>query len=172
MGKSQAAKQRDILANQETIIGYLPKPPTRLANVPKGTPARKSWHVERRQVVATVLEALAGHGEPRLVGLVGGSGSGKTTAASEIVRSARAREAFSDGIVWLTVGEGGKGRLQSLMIQLAQMVHKDVGGSVGRCPTVSEDGSAYVKQWIAKGRGGKPLEPCSSGQRVGEGSRV
>eukprot|EP00752_Nemacystus_decipiens_P013300 g11780.t1 len=158
MGKSQATKQRDILANQEIILGRLPQPPTKLASVPKGTPARKSWHVQRGQVMETVFELLAGNQESRLVGLVGGSGSGKTTVASEIVRNVRVREAFCDGIVWLTIGEGAEGRLQSLMIHLARTVHKDIGGSVGRCPAVAEDGVAYVKQWIERGRGGKPFK--------------
>ncbi|CAN0553895.1 unnamed protein product, partial [Laminaria digitata] len=35
--------------------------------------------------------------------LVGHSGSGKTTAASYIVRSTGTRQAFHDGIVWLPV---------------------------------------------------------------------
>ncbi len=157
IGKRQAAKQDAILANQEMILGHLPVPPAKLAKVPKGAPARKSWHVERRHVVDTVLRALAGGGETRLVGLVGGSGSGKTTAASEIVRSTRVREAFSDGIVWLPFGEGVKDRLESIMQQLACAVYKDIGGSVGLRPAESEDGAAYVKRVVARGDRGNRL---------------
>eukprot|EP00903_Cladosiphon_okamuranus_P014799 g13708.t1 len=168
MGKSQAETQRDILANQAAILDHLPMPPAKLASIPKGMPAPKSWHVVRQQVMDSVFGALAGDGEARLVGLVGGSGSGKTTAASEIVRSRRLREAFSDGIVWLTFGEGAKGHLQSSMLQLARIVHKDIGGSVGRFPTVAEDGAAYVKRWIEKGAGGKPLRCLLAADNVWE----
>lgn len=92
------------------------------------------------------------------VGLVGNSGSGKTTAASNIVRSTEMLEAFSDGIVWLTVNTGAKERLPSLMLQLARMVYEDIRGSVGDPPAVSEDGAAYVKQYMEKGHGGKELK--------------
>ncbi|CAM9777803.1 unnamed protein product, partial [Laminaria digitata] len=39
-----------------------------------------------------------------MIGLVGASGAGKTTAAAEILRSAEVLEFFSDGVVWLSVG--------------------------------------------------------------------
>ena len=64
----------------------------------------------------TVFRALTVGTEPKVVGLVGPSGSGKTTAASAIVRGTEAREAFSDGILWLTVNKGARGRLPSLML--------------------------------------------------------
>ena len=158
MGKREAAKQEEILANQEILLGQLPKPPANLANVPKGAPAHISWHVERRGVMDTVFKALTGGTGPRLVGLVGDSGSGKTTAASEIVRSIEVREAFSDGVVWLTVNNDAKGRLSSLMLQLARMVYEDVGGSVGSAPRESDDGAAYVKQRMTRGQADRGLK--------------
>eukprot|EP00752_Nemacystus_decipiens_P012273 g10879.t1 len=147
-----------ISTSQEMMMGSLPKSPTKLANVPIATPTLKSWHVERHHVTHTVLEALTGDGGPRLVGLVGDSGSGKTTAASEIVRSTEARTAFLDGILWLTVNEGAGRNLPSLMLQLARMVYEDILESVGRRPAESNDGTAYIKQRICAGHGGKGLK--------------
>ena len=178
MNKSYAAKQEEMLANQKRCqrrqnylkirqdslkirqedFRGLPKPPARLAKVPKGTPASKSWHVERHQVMEQTFEALTEDGGPRLVGLVGDSGSGKTTAASDIVRSTEVREAFHDGIVWLSVNKGANKRLPSLMAQLARMVFETIGGSVGRPPATSDDGAAYIKQRMEKGHVGKGLK--------------
>lgn len=157
MGKSQAARQEEILANQQVIIGRL-KPASKLVKVPKGTPIRKSWHVERRQVMENVLEALTNLDGPRLVGLVGNSGAGKTTVASEIVRSARVREAFPGGILWLSVNTGAKERLPSLMLQLARMVHREIEDSVGRPPATSEDGVTYIKQRVERAHERKGLK--------------
>ncbi|CAM9248138.1 unnamed protein product [Ectocarpus sp. 4 AP-2014] len=85
MAQNQAAARQELLANQEIIIDRLPKQPIKKADVPQGTPTRKSWHVERRHLMKTVVEALTDEAGPRLVGLVGDSGAGKTTAASEIL---------------------------------------------------------------------------------------
>lgn len=158
MGKKQEGNHEELLANTETILRQLPKPPAKVANVPKGTPAHKSWHVERRNVTETVFQALDADGGPHLVGLVGDGGAGKTTAASAIVSSTEVREAFSDGIVWLPVNEGAQENLPCLMLQLAQMVFEDIGGSVGRRPSGSDDGLAYVKQQVENGHGGKGLK--------------
>ena len=116
---------------------------------------RKSWYVERRNVVDKVFKTLTGGTGPRLVGLVGASGSGKTTTASEIVRTAQVREAFSDGIVWLSANDGARGRLHALTLQLARMVFEDIMGSVGRRPSESEDPAAYVKTCMKMAHGGK-----------------
>lgn len=166
MDKSHAARQEIILTNhrsfkrrQEELGERLPKPPARLAKVPKGTPASKSWHVERRQVMEKAFEALTEGGGPRLVGLVGDSGSGKTTAESDIVRSTEVRKAFHDGIVWLSINKGADKRLPSLMMQLARMVFESIGGSVGFPPAISDDGAAYIKQRMEEGHVGK-LPKC------------
>ncbi|CAM9324987.1 unnamed protein product [Ectocarpus sp. 13 AM-2016] len=161
MANKQAASQEQILENQSKILDHmaqLSKTQAKLTKVPKGTPARKSWYVERRYVMDTVFEGLASDGGPRLVGLVGGSGSGKTTVASATVRSTKVQEAFSDGIAWLSVNDGAKERLSSLMLQLARVVYEDIGCSVGRRPTSSDDCAAYIRQRMKKGTGGKKLK--------------
>lgn len=43
-----------------------------------------------------------------MVGLVGDSGVGKTTVASDVVRSTWVLEAIPDGVVWPAVNEGAK----------------------------------------------------------------
>ncbi|CAN0356115.1 unnamed protein product [Ectocarpus sp. 8 AP-2014] len=108
--------------------------------------------------MATVLDALNGSDRACVVALAGYSGSGKTTVAAEIVRSTEVREAFSDGIVWLPVNEGAKERLPSLMLQLARMVHEEIGGSVGRVPSASEDSATYIKQRLEEGHKGRGLK--------------
>lgn len=153
----QAANHEEVIANQHSILQRLPKPPTKLAQVPKGTPIRKSWYVERSHVMGTVLDALTGDGGPCLVGLVGDSGSGKTTAASLIVRSTKVRETFSDGIIWLSINADVQESLPSLMLRLACMVYEDIGGGVGHRPAAPDDGAAYIKQRLEKDRSGQRL---------------
>lgn len=114
--KNLATRQEQLLESRSQSRPTQPK----LAKIPKGTPTHKSWQVSRHQVDKVVLEALVGNNDtPRLVGLVGDSGAGKTTAASAIVRSTRLREASCDGVLWLSVNAGAKERLPSLMLQLA-----------------------------------------------------
>ncbi|CAM9661379.1 unnamed protein product, partial [Pylaiella littoralis] len=140
---TQAVTGCYVLADLDIVMTNIPKPPPKVATVPRGTPARKSWHVERRQVMEAVLEALTGGGGPRLAGLFGASGSGKTTAAAEFVRSPKALETFDDGVMWLS---------------LARMVHDDIGGSMGRRPVAADDGAAYIKERMENGHGGKGLK--------------
>lgn len=101
-----------------------------------------------------VCEYLCRDQEPQLVGLVGGSGSGKTTAASEIIRSTRVRE-FFDGVLWLSVDQGACDRVPLLMQHLAKALHQDVRGSVGRPPAGADDGVAYVRKLVQGGNGGR-----------------
>lgn len=154
--KSLATKQEQLL--QMHPQGQPPRPAAKLAEVPKGTPAQKSWHVNRQHVVDAVLEALSDEDAdaPHLVGLVGDSGAGKTTAASEIVRSSGLRGAFPDGVLWLSVNAVAKERLPSLMLRLAREVHESIEGSVGPPPGASDDGAAYIKRRMDGGaaRGG------------------
>eukprot|EP00903_Cladosiphon_okamuranus_P021305 g19576.t1 len=158
---NQEVNQQQLLANQDEMlerIRNLSRTLVKLAKVPDGVPVRKTWYVERRDVMETVLEELTYGGLPRLVALVGDSRAGKTTAASETVRSKEVRETFSDGIVWLTVNEGSKDRLPFLMTQLARMVFGGIGGRVGCPPAEPGDGVAYVKTCMEKGHGGGGLK--------------
>eukprot|EP00903_Cladosiphon_okamuranus_P018330 g16862.t1 len=143
-----------LATRQEQLLESRPAQP-KLAKIPKGTPAQKSWHVHRRQVDEVVFEALTGDGAPRLVGLVGDSGAGKTTAASALVRSTRLREAFFDGVLWLSVNAGAKERLPSLMLQLARMEYELVEGSVGQPPRASDDVAAYIRYRMEGAHGGR-----------------
>lgn len=152
------SNQADALTEQDAMtLARQPRPPPKLADVPPGAPARRTWLVERKQATDSALEKLCREDGPAVVGLVGDSGCGKTTAASEIVRSTAALEFFSDGVVWLPVDDGAKDRLPSLMLRLARMVHEELGGCMGRAPTASEDGAAYVREQVRRGRLGRGL---------------
>lgn len=142
----------------QRALNLVQKTPAKLAKIPQGTSIRKSWHVERLHVMGSVFAALNDGTGPRLVGLVGDSGAGKTTAASEIVRSTEVREAFSDGILWLAVDRCAKERLPWLMLQLARMVYEDIGSSLGPGPTHLDDEASYIKQFMDKGHGGGGLK--------------
>lgn len=120
-----------------------------------GAPVSSDWHVERKVVGEIVYSGLKRTGRPRVVGLVGGSGSGKTTAALQVAKCPQVREYFSGGILWLSVGADAKDRLPSLMQQLSQMVHEGVMGGVGSAPTTTDDHVAYVSELMDGSHGGK-----------------
>lgn len=84
--------------DRKSIMEWILQSQAKLAAVPQSTPTHKSWHFERRQMMAKVVEVLAGDGGPRLVGLASISGSGKTTAAAEVLRSLKVLENVSDGV--------------------------------------------------------------------------
>ncbi|CAM9492185.1 unnamed protein product, partial [Ectocarpus sp. 8 AP-2014] len=70
---------------------------------------------------------LGDHEEPRMVGLAGPTGCGKSTVTSLVVARADVRAYFRDGIVWLPVrGKGAEHRLPDLMLLLANMVYETV----------------------------------------------
>lgn len=70
--------------------------------------------------------------EPRMVGLAGPAGCGKSTAASLVIAREDARGHFYDGVVWLAVGgKGAKRRLPELMLRLANMVYETVRSKSG-----------------------------------------
>lgn len=143
---------------QDEVLRRLPHLTSKLADIPIDTPARPSWHVTRARVMLEAREALCRHNGGRLVGLTGESGSGKTTAASELVRSTEVRKFFADGVVWLSVNDGAKDRLPSLMMQLATRVHEHIWGGVGPRPLGSDDPVTYIKERMAKGRAGHELK--------------
>lgn len=139
---------------QEDMVSKLS---SELVSVPRTTPECKPWHVERAGVIDATCERIQCVDGPRVVGLIGCSGSGKTTVASQVVRRTEVRALFSDGIVWLPVGASGKARLRSLMFQLSETVHEVVMGSEGRAPTASEDHAAYIKRLMEGGHDGQGL---------------
>lgn len=142
--------------------------------MPKGKPAEQSWHVARDRVVSAVYEHLSSGQTPQVVGLVGRSGSGKTTCAASIVgepkggssrrqnetgdqmlrRLNRVREHFSDGVVWLRVGRGAGSaeRVPALMSHLARTVFEELahsyGFAPGASPTDPRDGSAFIRGFV------------------------
>lgn len=154
----------------------------KLAPVPWGAPVTAHWHVVRNNVVDAVRGKLCDPEGPWMVGIVGQSGSGKTTAATAIVsdnvgkvlpcncethkaareRVEQVRRYFHDGVLWLRVGRGAgmKSNLPSLILQLATMVNETLTDNCdpGRAPTNQEGGTAtveFVRKKVASGNGGK-----------------
>ncbi len=93
--------------------------------------------------------------EPRVVGLAGPAGCGKSTAAAMVVAREDVRGYFHEGVVWLPVGgRGAKDRIPQLMLRLANLVYdtlvkKSSGSSAPppRKPCVAADrqnGLAYI----------------------------
>lgn len=138
-------------------------PPTAVfkrAAVPKGTPVHQTWHLTRSCVMRYVHEALCCYSKILcLVGLVGDSGSSKTTVASEFVLCVVVQQRFSHDIVWLPVNDGAKVRLSWLMLKLATKVCEEGSGSNGDNPaTPRVDPTHYIESrmrgnpWEAKRR--------------------
>lgn len=125
--------------------------------MPYNIPASKGWRVNRTALITSACTGLQRDKEPRVVGLVGLSGAGKTTAASQIVKTAEVLKFFSDGIVWLPGDGGNQSRAPALMLQLAKTVHEDVMGRICRAPAAEEDLAAYVKGRMDARHGGRGL---------------
>lgn len=111
----------------------------------------------------TVFTSLLREEGPRLVGLVGGSGSGKTTAAAEIVRSTEVLEFFSDGVLWLSADEGTTNhqQLPPLMQQLVAMAQENIGGLLrgeNSSPRPDFDDSADAAAFVKEVFGGSSRE--------------
>lgn len=123
------------------------------------TPARKDWHVERSDIIDSVYDTFRGDGRPQVLGLVGDSGSGKTTVASQIVRSKEVLEFFCDGIVWLSIGVNAKDRLPALIQHVSMSCQSQQGTprEVGPAPTPtwSEQLLEYVGDVVDGTRGRK-----------------
>lgn len=108
--------------------------------------------------------------EPRMVGLAGPGGAGKSTVASMVIARREVRASFHNGLIWLQVGQGAKDRLPALMLDLAEMVYKTVMKKTCRPPKKasvevktdrgaahtagvgidSEDGAAYVWEVVGE----------------------
>lgn len=145
-----------------------------VASVPKDKPGESSWHVARDHIVDAVYEHLSTGQEPQVVGLVGRSGSGKTTSAASVVgeprgdsprrenetrdqmlrRRNRVREHFSSGVVWLRVGKGAgvANRIPALMSRLATKVYEELADSYGYAPGASPtgpgNGTTFIREFV------------------------
>lgn len=144
----------------------LPQEPRRVADltprikVPPGAPRIRDWHVERKAVVAVLCDHLDIRGsgssskEPRLVGLAGPGGSGKSTVASMVIAREDVRASFHKGVLWLPVGQGARDRLPGVMFRLAVAVYETVRSKTCRPPRKAgvgmdaEDGAAYIKEVV------------------------
>lgn len=146
-----------------------------MADLPRGIPATKAWHVERPVVTEEVREHLALSGSsttPGLVGLVGPSGAGKTTVAAMTVRNAVVRQFFCQGMLWLSVGEHAMERVPTIMSKLATKLWEQIFGKTERSPVQAvifgadtcqdskdedgasdrnaEDGAGYIAKLVRK----------------------
>lgn len=153
--------------------------------MPNGRPADKAWHVVRERLVREVSAGLAMGDGPGLVGLVGRSGSGKTTCAAAVIgvpvlytsrgceehgqalgAPACVRARFCDGVVWLRVGKGAGSadRLPEMMRKLAATVHSEILGSArfrpGASPQNPLDGSAYIREALSGDSDGRGSKRC------------
>ncbi|CAN0339264.1 unnamed protein product, partial [Ectocarpus fasciculatus] len=88
--------------------------------IPSGAPRIPDWYVKREAVVSEACDRLGignstsvSSDEPRMVGLAGPSGVGKSTAAAMVVGRADVRAHFHKGVLWLQrcrpVREAGSG---------------------------------------------------------------
>ncbi|CAM9948105.1 unnamed protein product [Pylaiella littoralis] len=128
--------------------------------VPPGTPRIRDWYVERKTVEAEVCDLLdvsssgSSSEEPRMVGLAGPGGAGKSTVASMVIAREDVRASFHKGVLWLPVGQGAKERLPSVMFRLAVAVYETVLSKTYRPPRKAgvgmdpEDGVAYIQEVV------------------------
>ena len=125
-----------------------------------GSPRIREWYVERGAVVSDACDGLGVGGsydvyqEPRMVGLGGPGGAGKSTVASMVVARPNVQMSFRKGVLWLPVGKGAKDRLEALMFDLAFMVYETVMQKRCRPPRKAnvqintEDGAAYIREVV------------------------
>ncbi|CAM9914590.1 unnamed protein product, partial [Ectocarpus sp. 8 AP-2014] len=127
--------------------------------IPSEAPRIQHWYVKREAVVSEACDRLGvgnstsdSSEEPRMVGLAGPSGVGKSTAAAIVVGREDVRAHFHKGVLWLQVEQGAKRRLPELMTRLAGMVYQTV--MLKRCRPLRkagsendpEDGAAYIRE--------------------------
>lgn len=145
---------------QTTVTKLLqPLPAPKQAKVPNGTPIRQSWYVPRKRALEEVRDSLSHNGRPRMVGLVGGSGAGKTTMACEVAWDEGVRDFFSDGVLWFPVNKDAKDNLRQLMEKLATMVYENIMGYSGNERGDSEDSASYINEQMSE-KDGKPGLKC------------
>lgn len=96
--------------------------------------------------------------EPRMVGVAGPSGVGKSTVASMVLAREDVRASFWKGVLWLQAGQGAEARLPDLMLRLADMVYKTVMLEQCSPPREAglddepEDGAAYIQEVLSESR--------------------
>lgn len=135
-----------------------PAQPTKVAPKPRGLPVAEHWHITRESKVKETVAALFLNDRHEefpvgVVALVGPGGAGKTRVAATVARSDQVRTFFCDGILWMSVGDGAIDRLQTLILQVAEMMHGQVMGGKGRpppeasfpCPAV---GASYIRRMV------------------------
>ena len=130
-----------------------------MVRIPAEAPTIRDWYVERNTMVAKVCDRLGvgrstheSSEEPRVVGLAGPRGVGKSTVASMVVARQDVHAFFHMGVLWLQVGQGAKDHLSELMLRLADMVYETVMLKECRAPREAgldsepEDGVAYIRE--------------------------
>lgn len=136
------------------------------AKIPAAAPRIRVWYAERAAIVAEACDRLCPSNDsdtagdansPRIVGLAGPGGAGKSTVASMVVAREDVRVFFRSGILWLPVGRGANHRLPELMLSVAKMVYEVVLEEKVRPPLMpafggsSEDGIAYIREVVGQG---------------------
>ncbi|CAB1116775.1 unnamed protein product [Ectocarpus sp. CCAP 1310/34] len=157
---------KNIERGIKSVLQQLPAPQAERdqAPEPKGV-WKPEDHVIRRHVVARVCEYFDSANSPWMVALVGRSGAGKTSTASEMALHYHLRERFPDGIVWMRCGQGAadSARLARQMFILATWVHEDVENKLGISPSAAVaaaegTAAAYIKTRMEQGNAGRGLK--------------
>lgn len=126
----------------------------RRVKVPTEAPRIRDWYVERDVVVSEACNLLVtgsttgDSDERRMVGLAGPSGAGKSTVAAMVVARERLRATFHKGVLWLSVGQGAKKRVNTLMRQLAAQVYEKVLEKKCYPLPTSKEGAAYIREVV------------------------
>ncbi|CAM9732612.1 unnamed protein product [Ectocarpus sp. 4 AP-2014] len=157
LGKQESlTAMATVLQEQHKIAGM-----TDSVKIPSGAPRIQYWYVEREAVISKACDRLGvgnstsdSSDEPRMAGLAGPSGVGKSTAAAMVVGRADVRAHFHKGLLWLQVGQGAKQRLPEIMTRLAGMVYETV--MLKQCRPLRkagsandpEDGAAYIREVV------------------------
>ena len=93
--------------------------------------------------------------EPRVVGLAGPSGVGKSIA-SMVVGRENVRPSSGKGVLWLHVGQRAKQRLLDLVLRLADMLYEKVmlktcrQSQTGSLKNDGAVGAAYIQEVVDK----------------------
>jgi len=89
-------------------------------------------HLVREKTLATLRDLLLEKGTSKAIAVTGTAGSGKTVLVSALCSDGAVREAFPDGIGWVTIGREWKGRPFMLRAEIATALGEDISGGHGR----------------------------------------